>query len=39
MAVETKTEVKTPGYMVDGELRRPQSDTWVDIPLIPAPAR
>ena len=28
---ETKTEVKTLGYMVDGEWRESQSDTWVDI--------
>ena len=28
---ETKTEVKTLGYMVDGEWRESQTDTWVDI--------
>jgi len=28
---ETKTEVKTLGYMVDGEWRESKSDTWVDI--------
>ncbi len=28
---ETKTEVRTLGYMVDGEWRESQSDTWVDI--------
>ena len=28
---ETKTEVKTLGYMVDGEWRDSQTDTWVDI--------
>jgi malonate-semialdehyde dehydrogenase (acetylating)/methylmalonate-semialdehyde dehydrogenase len=28
---ETKTEVRTLGYMVDGEWKQSQSDTWVDI--------
>ena len=28
---ETKTEVKTLGYMVDGEWRESKSDTWMDI--------
>jgi malonate-semialdehyde dehydrogenase (acetylating)/methylmalonate-semialdehyde dehydrogenase len=28
---ETKTEVRTLGYMVDGEWRDSKSDTWVDI--------
>ena len=28
---ETKTEVKTLGYMVDGEWKQSQTDTWVDI--------
>jgi len=28
---ETKTEVRTLGYMVDGEWRESKSDTWVDI--------
>ena len=28
---ETKTEVKTLGYMVDGEWRESQTDTWVEI--------
>jgi malonate-semialdehyde dehydrogenase (acetylating)/methylmalonate-semialdehyde dehydrogenase len=28
---ETTTEVKTLGYMVDGEWRESSSDTWVDI--------
>ncbi|MGD0998113.1 MAG: CoA-acylating methylmalonate-semialdehyde dehydrogenase [Thermoleophilia bacterium] len=28
---ETRTEVRTLGYMVDGEWRESQSDTWVDI--------
>ncbi len=28
---ETKTEVRTLGYMVDGEWRESTSDTWVDI--------
>ena len=28
---ETKTEVKTLGYMVDGEWRESKSDIWVDI--------
>ncbi|HTX69748.1 MAG TPA: aldehyde dehydrogenase family protein, partial [Thermoleophilia bacterium] len=27
----TETEVKTLGYMVDGEWRESKSDTWVDI--------
>ena len=28
---ETKTEVKTLGYMVDGEWKQSQTDSWVDI--------
>ena len=28
---ETRTEVRTLGYMVDGEWRESRSDTWVDI--------